>query len=366
MGSNNDVRAAMTLELKASILKRCKVRNDDWSLVVKGRLETIIDLPAAEAVYHSTCLTRFNRNGDQVAEVSNVSGRHVDEEKLSAFNELCEQLERSCDKLYSLDELHEQMSSSVSGDVYSKTHLKRKLIERYESRIIFAEICGRKNVICFRDMCSFILSDKWYSDRKTNVHVESERLVRSAAKLIAAQIRDTTYDCSKYPTASEIHVEENSLVPPLLQSLMSILVPVKLKRAALSQCIVQAARPGSVIQPIPFGLAIQMDHAFGSKFLIQELSRLGMSISYDEVVRYKQSVEMSQNPQHATGVPYPSAFTQWVADNVDHNVRTLDGYGTLHAMGIISASMSTSGKPQMCHNSASSITRSDPLIGTHN
>lgn len=134
-------------------------------------------------------------------------------------------------------------------------------------------------------MCSFILSDKWYSDREANVDIESERLVRSAAKLIAAQIRDMEYDLSKYPAACDIHAEESSLVPPLLQSLMSILVPVKLKRAALSQCIVQAARPRTVIQPIPFGLAIQMDHTFGSKFLIQELARLGMCLSYDEVVR---------------------------------------------------------------------------------
>jgi len=112
----------------------------------------------------------------------------ADHAKLSAFNDLCEQLERSCDKLYSLDELHEQMSSSVACDVYSKTYLKRKLIERlrYDSHIVFAGVYGRENVVCLRDMCSFILSDKWYSDRETDVDVESEWLVQSAAKLIAA------------------------------------------------------------------------------------------------------------------------------------------------------------------------------------
>jgi len=29
----------------------------------------------------------------------------------------------------------------------------------------------------------------------------------------------------------------------------------------------------------------------------------------------------------------PGSFTQWSADNVDYNVRSLDGHGTLHAMG---------------------------------
>jgi len=32
------------------------------------------------------------------------------------------------------------------------------------------------------------------------------------------------------------------------------------------------------------------------------------------------------------------AFTQWVADNVDHNVASLDGTGSLHGMGIIAVS----------------------------
>ena len=29
------------------------------------------------------------------------------------------------------------------------------------------------------------------------------------------------------------------------------------------------------------------------------------------------------------------SFSQWSADNIDHNVKTIDGKGSLHAMGII-------------------------------
>ena len=37
-----------------------------------------------------------------------------------------------------------------------------------------------------------------------------------------------------------------------------------------------------------------------------------------------------------TDIPsYTSEFVQYVADNVDHNIRTLDGNDTFHAMGII-------------------------------
>lgn len=79
-----------------------------------------------------------------------------------------------------------------------------------------------------------------------------------------------------------------------------------------------------------------MDHVFDSKWLINELSRLGFSISCDEVTRYKQSVLLTDEDTKAT-----SAFTQWVADNVDHNISTLDGLGTFHGMGIISVTTGT-------------------------
>jgi hypothetical protein len=76
---------------------------------------------------------------------------------------------------------------------------------------------------------------------------------------------------------------------------------------------------------------------FGSKLFLTMLYRLGFSVSYDEVTRYRQSVAQTEG----TGLPEksPMSFTQWSADNVDHNVATLDGLGTFHGMGIISMSV---------------------------
>ena len=51
----------------------------------------------------------------------------------------------------------------------------------------------------------------------------------------------------------------------------------------------------NVITPTLFGLGVEMDLVFGSRWLIDEMSRLGFSISYDEVNRYKQSVIQSES-----------------------------------------------------------------------
>ena len=41
----------------------------------------------------------------------------------------------------------------------------------------------------------------------------------------------------------------------------------------------------------------------------------------------------------------PDTFSQWAADNFDHNLRTLDGTGTFHGISIIAISKSTTKIP---------------------
>ena len=78
---------------------------------------------------------------------------------------------------------------------------------------------------------------------------------------------------------------------------------------------------------------------FGSRWLIDELFRLGFSISYSEVNRFKQSVLQHESEHQSINVA-PTTFIQWSGDNVDHDTVTLDGSGTFHGMGAIATSTS--------------------------
>ena len=84
----------------------------------------------------------------------------------------------------------------------------------------------------------------------------------------------------------------------------------------------------------PFGLAVQMHHQFGSRFLIDSLASHGLCVSYSEVINYSKCAAASF---HGTDIPIEGHFGLYIADNVDHNLRTLDGHGTFHGMGIIAA-----------------------------
>ena len=155
---------------------------------------------------------------------------------LDVFNSLCEWLETNCEmELLSLAEIHQHLQEIGNGEeVYSRKHLKRKLVDRYGEHIVFAEMCERFNVVCFRDMCSFIINEKWYNDRKESVVDDNERIVIMAAKLIASQIRQIESNTATYPVMNK-HAGYSQYVPSLLKTFMKILVASKLKQRTCIQ-----------------------------------------------------------------------------------------------------------------------------------
>ena len=68
---------------------------------------------------------------------------------------------------------------------------------------------------------------------------------------------------------------------------MRLLVGSEIKQAAIGQILIKPMKPKSVTPRLLFGLVVEMDHIVGSKALTIELAKLGFSINYDEVTRFK-------------------------------------------------------------------------------
>lgn len=185
-------------------------------------------------------------------------------------------------------------------------------------------------------------------NRKDNIDEERERIILTAAKLIFQEIKDLECDMNYYPSYDNIiDIEEGAkALPKSLKTLLDKIIPNKTKQVSIGQSILYAARPRSVIPTLLFGLGIELEYMYGSRWLINELYRLGFCITYEEAVRFKQSVLQSDDN---TVVPhYETSFVQWSADNVDHNTVTIDGENTFHGMGIIAVAtpLSTDMLPQ--------------------
>ena len=97
----------------------------------------------------------------------------------------------------------------------------------------------------------------------------------TATKVIMVEIREEKYDTSAYPKTIDVHNITGDWIPKLLKTFLQILVRSDLRQNSVDQAIVQAAKPRSTIMPVPFDLAVQLDHVFGSRWLLDELYQLG-------------------------------------------------------------------------------------------
>ena len=96
----------------------------------------------------------------------------------------------------------------------------------------------------------------------------------------------------------------------------------------------QAVRARVLSAPLQIGLGVQLHHHYASRFLIDTLHKHGFCCSYNEVQQFEQKAVLSYGTDISN---YSLQFVQYVADNVDHNIRTLDGNDTFHGMGMIAA-----------------------------
>lgn len=86
--------------------------------------------------------------------------------------------------LHTVNELSIKMvDMGYSKDlVYSKNGLKLKF------RISIKSLCGKPDLVCFKDLGRNIISDTWYKKRNKNAEKESRRIGNTAAKIIMPEM----------------------------------------------------------------------------------------------------------------------------------------------------------------------------------
>ena len=330
----------------------CKKRNDEWSNVVLGRLEYAQDLHAADSVYHQTCSVNFRTGKGIPKQFSSdyekdakkaKQGRPVDAVKNSAFAKVVQYLEANDEEQTTVSDLVQIMSEALDGtneEPYSTVYMKTKLQEHFRDKIVITSIYGKSNVLTFRQTAASVIDEFYCNPRPKDTEEERYRIIETAAKLIKSEIKNIDVSSDVYPTSAVMSEVEEALkfIPDILKSFLELLFvgkDIKLKLASVGQAIVQAVRPRVILAPLQLGLGVQMHHHFSSKFLIDSLNSHGFCASYKTVQKYERSAAVAQG----TEIPgyTPGHFVQYSADNVDHNLRTLDGTGTFHGMGIIAA-----------------------------
>ena len=300
---------------------------NNYNPPVEMRMSGSTDLVEVEAEYHRQCRQNFYSRRDKPVKsnaTKKKSGRRKNEDLDASFGQLYNWLEQQAE-VFTLTELEGNMKEiTESGEAYTAKWIETKLKEQYGDLVYFVREPGLPTKVCFTDMANSILSDAWCADRNENIGEDNLRVLSAAARLLLNEMRCTDYQSEFYPSSNDIR-SGTEFLQPLLNYFMRLLVGPDLKQVAIGQCLMKAMRTNSVLPPLLIGLGVEVDHTIGSKTLVIELAKLGYSISYDEVKRYKQSVAL--HAQSEAPLEVSSNFSQWVADNCDHNTVTLDGKG---------------------------------------
>ena len=183
-----------------------------------------------------------------------------------------------------------------------------------------------------------ILTNQWYAEREKNAADEVKRVIHTAAMLIRREIRYRVYNREVFPSAEQSAWGNREIVPDRLRLLIyGILKPAKpdsddkkhgRKSVTIQHAIISAVRPRSFVSPLHIGLGIHLHRKYGPRVLIDMLSNIRLCASYSEVTNYE--APLTTNAQFTVD---KGAYIQFVFDNADYNVSTLDGHRTFYAMG---------------------------------
>ena len=333
---------ASTLQLKGALTRECQERlnmdpEDEWSIRVIGRVQSCIDLVAVNARYHPTCRLLFKTHRSLVSVSSPIKrkGRRVNRSQMKAFLFACNWLENET-TVHSLKEFRAKVQEYLGDTKASREQLLKILLsQHYKSHIVFSNESTRATLLYLVGMAKYII-DNGRKQRSENISIETNNILRSAALLIKTDIRDKEYSNEYYPSSQEV---TEKWIPPSLRQFLSHFTQSELKQESVGQTIVKLSAP-SQNPPILFALTVEMDNLYGSRWLIDELFKLGFCSSYGELTRFKQATVCNKsNALELPSDPGNPSFTQFVADNVDHNIATLNGEGTFHGMGIIASTV---------------------------
>lgn len=324
------VHSVQTLTIQYRIREACFMRKDSWGEEVLGRLSSINDLVADEAVYHKDCYHKFMKPISSLPPKSELPKySHVTQ----AMEEIFAYMEENTDCQFSRDEI----LGVVTGDKPQWRTIKSELERKYGDRILITPGTNRFNVpvVCFRDNGYKIISEAWYENRVKNEEEERLRIVAKAIEILRQDIQSQVYNTDTYPPSDDFLKDPGTLPQSLTFFIEGLLLgktkrveETKRKCSALGNAIIAIIRPRSFLSPLLCSLSLLLYRKYASKHLIDLLASLGFCASYHEAQKLEISAIYSAKPGFKMG-----AFNQFVFDNVDFNVCTIDGLNTLHAMG---------------------------------
>lgn len=350
---------------------------------VRRRMLAYPDLFAYDAKYHRACYSAYISERNIMAAKSKFKQVQAEETPFDkGFRQLCDEIqnETSSSEVLLLSSLTSRFSEILCnlGVAELDSHkpswkLKERLKGHFGGDLVFIPQSGKSDFVCSKDLSlgdvlqrvnvlQMEIADNGELDFSGSDSESSDSMVlHKAVGILRSEISKVAFNSDSYPSSGEISISQcTHFVPTPLLNFLNWLCSKRafesgtniteshlaegnlLPLVAICHNIIGLSH--SIAAPIPFCLAVQMHHKFGSRELIDDLSSLGHAASYGELRRFLTSVAEEDMKMGDTYIPrgigpYSAADAQTIVDaaidNFDQNEETLDGKSTTHCMAAV-------------------------------
>lgn len=340
---HNKVSTVQHQDTYQKLITVASQRNDELARAVWNRLRDT-SFVENHFQYHYLCYKSFlyspskknveeeNTEGviesyDEEPQQSNVSTKRDNN-----IDGICSYIEESRKFQFPLSELLNLSSEKIPNRISCE-----KLEDRYKYDISIVKHPGRETVIYYKKIDLTQICSDWVS-KKSITDFEKNAVLNFAAKILRSEIVNATYQNSVYPPAETFLEDVNAEIPLLLKNFLNDLLlnrkgkekkveKTQVEVDMIAHSIVAYIRPRAFIPNLQLAVGVYVYRKTGSKIVIDLLSKFGVSASYASIQLYEASTII--NPPI---YQIDSAFVQFIFDNTDHIVGTLDGRETFHCL----------------------------------
>ena len=338
-------------EKKGKDLHRCSTLNMDKRLremshhMKDERLIGILaegDAIALDILYHRDCYTLYSRRytDDVSPRQPNQTPSIMSLEEL--VSEIAEQIENGT-TVFSMRELVDRYQSKLDDDAPSvnPTRLKNEILEKFPD---FEEQHGSRRRVYL------IASMKMRELISDSIEKDQESILVRAAAICRRAVAST----ESYTFANNFKECSDRLIPKQLRQLVHLLIlgpkseSADAKKVRSERTITELlmfnmkniAYKKTMEMPLPLYIGIWLHSQTRSKKLIKHLNEMGISVSYDRVIKTERTmadrvIHQSQTDQVVCPENLRSnLFTVAALDNLDHNPSSRTSTSSFHGSAI--------------------------------
>lgn len=314
---------------KQYILDICQERDDEWSNIVRIRVEgAISDLHAVEARYHVDCYSRFVSNRLPKGESKTVNTKQVESSGDPGLLHIIALMKQDKLRIWNSVELFSEYQSH-DGVLMSRDMAINKLQKHFGGDLIILSSPGYANIIAFRSQTALqlkLVKDEDDEDISSHINKVAKKVIKECTEipLNKASYRLDLDISTAYESVSDLLMTFlGSLSPKLLHTLPALMI---------GNMITSVIRNQPTDLQVALGVLLR-----DSKSLIGYMYDYGITCSYDEVLRFKKSAAKAASTSsdfHGIG-SCNNGMVQVIVDNFDAEISSPNGKLSTHSLAII-------------------------------